>query len=98
MTHKIPNACYFQDIGVCLDTPSTPHIHALDAGTGFKFPSAHPKAELVHKHPVFFFNGFETFCKYRDRVALNFDSLVRVQVTKVPVDIVQNLHNRYLWF
>jgi len=28
MTHKIPNACYFQDIGVYLDTPSTPHTHA----------------------------------------------------------------------
>jgi hypothetical protein len=27
---------------------------AIDAGTGFKFPSTHPKAELVHKRPVFF--------------------------------------------
>jgi len=46
----------------------------MDAGTGLKFPFAHPKAELAHTH--LFFYGFESFCKYGDRVTLNCDSLV----------------------
>jgi len=44
--------------GVCAWTHPVhlTHTHIpMDASTGFKFPSAHPKAELVHKHLFFFF-------------------------------------------
>jgi len=76
----------FKTLG-CAWTQPVHLIHMpMDASTSFKFPSAHPKAELVHKH--FFKNGFESFCKYRDRVAFNCDSLVGVQVTKVPIVLV----------
>jgi len=41
---------------------------------GFKFPSAHPKPELVHKR-LFFLMVLNPFAN-RDRVALNCDSIV----------------------